>query len=83
MLYHRIREQKERFMLRLASMLMQGKDVDPQMIAYYRGFYAGAEYTASMPAKAAENLERAARELYRESVLEQVETTEQGAEPYA
>ena len=69
-LSRRIQEQKEKHLLSIARQLMRGEKVDPELVSYMRGYYNGARDTVEQPARAAENLERAARAAWLEVELE-------------
>lgn len=69
-LHRRIQEQKKKYLLSIARQLMRGEKVDSELVSYMRGYYNGARDTVEQPARAAENLERAARAAWLEVELE-------------
>jgi hypothetical protein len=77
-----VKENRERFMARFAGRLMAGQEVDPEEIAFHRGFYLGADWITAHPEEAIKTLEAAAERAYREVVLRSY-TSEEEASPYA
>ena len=82
MLFRRVEEQKEGFLRLLAKRLMTGKEVSQREIDFMRGYYSGALDTANKPAKAAADLEKAAREAYAQGLLLWAETENESESPY-
>lgn len=78
-LFLRIKEQKDAYMLRIARYLMNGGKVDQDQITFMRGYYAGARDTVEQPETAVESLERAARAAYQRALRDLISEDE---EPY-
>ena len=76
-----VRAERDRFLASFAQRLWSGKEVDPAELAYFRGFYAGAEWIIKTPEEAEASLETAARKAWSLARIEAA-TEVEGASPY-
>lgn len=72
-LKQRILEQRDRFLVGIAKGLLAGQKVDPEELARMRGFYEGALYVIERPEKAADQLEKLAREAILKAAADEEE----------
>jgi hypothetical protein len=68
----RIEDKRESWMTAFARRLMAGEKIDPEQLAYMRGYFSGAEFVVKHPDVAYASLERSAR-LAWAMALEQIE----------
>lgn len=76
-----VKDNKSRFLRRLAERLMAGQKVESDEIAFHRGFYFGAEWIIGHPEEAIKSLEDAARKAYRQVMLEVINNSQEES-PY-
>ena len=76
-----VRAERDSFLTSFAKSLWSGKEVDPVELAYFRGFYKGAEWIIETPEKVEAGLEAAASRAWREAQLMAAQEAEE-ASPY-